>query len=210
MNPLYLVIEGNIGAGKSTLAGMISTQKNYTLLLEEFEDNSFLPKFYQEPDRYAFPLEMSFLSSRFNQLKGKLLKDSMFSPSIIADYGFFKNLVFARVTLNDDEFNLYQKMYHIIEEQIKVPEKILYLHNPISRLLKNIKDRGREYELSIKAEYLEKIEQGYIETFNWLKNETSIIMVDAGQLDFVKSTNDFNFLNKLLEKNLEKGIHRFL
>lgn len=210
MNPLYLVIEGNIGAGKSTLAGMISAQKNYSLLLEEFEDNSFLPKFYQEPERYAFPLEMSFLSSRFNQLKGKLLKDSMFSPSIIADYGFFKNLVFARVTLNDDEFNLYQKMYHIIEEQIKIPEKILYLHNPVSRLLKNIKERARSYEMSIKSDYLEKIEEGYMETFNSLKNETSIIMVDAGQLDFVKSIHDYNFLIKLLDKDLDKGIHRFL
>ena len=153
----YVVIEGNIGAGKTTLATRISEQFNARLILERFADNPFLPKFYDDPEKYSFPLELSFLASRYKQLKEELVPQDLFKSFTVADYYFMKSLVFASSTLKGDEYNLYRQIYHIIYSSLPKPDIYVYLHLTTENLLRNIKKRGRNYEKTITAEYLQKI-----------------------------------------------------
>jgi deoxyguanosine kinase len=153
----YIVIEGNIGAGKTSFATRLANDLNARLILEQYADNPFLPKFYDNPDRYSFPLELSFLAARYKQLAGELSQTNLFNPVTVADYYFVKSLIFARNTLPDDEFTLYRQLFDIIWQQLPKPSMYFYLHSPVERLLQNIKMRGREYEQNIKAEYLTKI-----------------------------------------------------
>jgi len=142
----YLVIEGNIGAGKTTLTKMIAEEYNARVVLEQFADNPFLPKFYDDPQRYSFPLELSFLAERYRQLNNELRAVSLFQPLVVADYFFMKSLIFAQNTLAQDEFNLYRQIFEIIYSSIPKPDLYVYLHLPVPRLIQNIKKRGREYE----------------------------------------------------------------
>jgi deoxyadenosine/deoxycytidine kinase len=202
----FIAIEGNIGAGKTTFASRISDDCNARLILERFEDNSFLPKFYKEPDIYAFPLEMSFLADRYQQLKERLAAQDLFKSFTISDYFIDKSLIFARNNLKTDEFNLYSRLFYIIGSLLPKPDLILYLYASIPKLLGNILSRGREYERSIQGSYLENIQRGYLSHFKTLKG-IPILIVDTGQRDFVKNEEDYLQLKKLLENKYLPGIH---
>lgn len=186
----YIVIEGNIGAGKTTLATMIAKEHNAKLILERFADNPFLPKFYDDPSRYSFPLELSFLADRYRQLKEELVEQDLFRSFTVADYYFMKSLVFASQTLEKDEFNLYRQIFHIIYGSLPKPDLFVYLHVPPERLLKNIAMRGREYEKSITTGYLAGIQESYF-TFFRQNPENKYLVLDIRDIDFVKRPEDY-------------------
>lgn len=204
----FIAIEGNIGAGKTSLATRISNDYNAKLILEQFEDNSFLPKFYEEPDKYAFPLEMSFLASRFQQLKDQLGPQDLFKSFTISDYFIIKSLIFARKTLAEDEYNLYTRFFNIIYQQLPKPDLLVYLYLETPKLQKNIHQRGRPYEQGIKDEYLDKIQHGYFE-FIKQQMDLRILVIDTNNLDFVNNESDYNKIARLIENDYSIGIHRF-
>jgi deoxyadenosine/deoxycytidine kinase len=178
------VIEGNIGAGKTSLASMIAEKHNARLILEQYADNPFLPKFYRDPDRYSFPLELSFLAARYNQLHKELTSPDLFQPLTVADYFFSKSLIFAKITLQIDEFNLYRQLFDIIHQQLPKPDLYVYLYVSIEKLVSNIRKRGRDYEKDIKPDYLERVQQGYFEYLRSLQDQ-KIIVLDMEHLDFI-------------------------
>ena len=180
----YVVIEGNIGAGKTTLASRIAEQFNAQLILEHFADNPFLPKFYSDPEKYSFPLELSFLASRYKQLKEELVPQDLFKSFSIADYYFMKSLVFAASTLTGDEYNLYRQIFYIIYGSLPKPDIYVYLHLSPERLLENIERRGRNYEKSITKEYLQKIQDSYFSFFKQ-NPENKYLVIDVNDIDFV-------------------------
>jgi len=187
----YVVIEGNIGAGKTTLASRISDQFNARLILEHFADNPFLPKFYNDPKQYSFPLELSFLASRYKQLKEELVPQDLFKSFSIADYYFMKSLVFAASTLTGDEYNLYRQIFYIIYGSLPKPDIYVYLHLNPDRLLQNIKSRGRNYEKSINREYLQKIQDSYFSFFKQ-NPENKYLVIDINGIDFVANKNHYS------------------
>lgn len=196
----YIAIEGNIGAGKTTLATKISEDFNGKLILEGFADNPFLPKFYKDQARYAFPLEMSFLADRYLQLSDDLAQFDLFKDFIVADYHIFKSLIFAKVTLGSDEFRLYKTMFDIIYKEMPKPGLYVYLYQNTERLLQNIKKRGRSYEQEIPAEYLDKINRGYLD---YIKSQTSlnVLIIDVSDYDFVENQEDYlSILEQIQEK----------
>ncbi|MFA6403813.1 MAG: deoxynucleoside kinase [Salinivirgaceae bacterium] len=162
----YIIIEGNIGAGKTSLATRMAEQYNGKIILEQFHDNPFLPKFYSNPERYSFSLELSFLAARYKQLNEEISSTDLFKSFTIADYYFVKSLVFARATLGDDEFNLFRQVFQIIYQQLPLPNLYVYLHSSPDRLLQNIALRGRDYEKSISLEYLDQIQKSYFSFLN--------------------------------------------
>ncbi len=189
----YVVIEGNIGAGKTTLARRISDQFNARLILEHFADNPFLPKFYSEPDKYSFPLELSFLASRYKQLKEELVSQDLFRAFTVADYYFMKSLVFAASTLQGDEYNLYRQIFYIIYGSLPRPDIYVYLHLNPDRLLDNIEKRGRNYETSITRDYLVKIQESYFSFFRQ-NPENRYLIIDINNIDFVASEEHYNLI----------------
>ena len=195
----YIAIEGNIGAGKTTLASKLAEDCNAKLVLERFADNPFLPKFYKDQSRYAFPLEMSFLADRYQQLSDDLAQFDLFKDFVVADYHIFKSLIFAKVTLQEDEFRLYKTMFDIIHKEMPKPDLYVYLYQNTARLLHNIKKRGRSYEQEIPAEYLEKINQGYLD---YIKTQTdlNVLIIDVSALDFVKKQADYVFLLEKIQQ----------
>ncbi len=199
----YIAIEGNIGAGKTTLANMIGEEYNARLVLERFIDNPFLPKFYKDKDRFAFPLEMSFLADRYQQLSDDIAQYNLFKNLIVSDYYIFKSLIFSQITLQKDEYNLYRRMFDVMYKEITKPDLYIYLYQNTDRLLENIKQRGRDYEKNIQADYLDKIHKGY---FNFIKTEQSLntLIIDVSDMDFVKNKQDYyNILKKIKNhKNL--------
>jgi deoxyadenosine/deoxycytidine kinase len=199
----YVAIEGNIGAGKTTLAAKIAEDCNAKLVLERFADNPFLPKFYKDQSRYAFPLEMSFLADRYQQLTDDLAQFDLFKDFVVADYHIFKSLIFAKVTLQEDEFRLYKTMFDIIYKEMPKPDLYVYLYQNTERLLSNIKKRGRSYEQEIPADYLEKINQGYLD---YIKTQTdlNVLILDVSDLDFVKNQEDYVFLLNEINKKIKK------
>jgi deoxyadenosine/deoxycytidine kinase len=186
----YIAIEGNIGAGKTSLAKLLSDQFNAKVVLERFADNPFLPKFYEDKERYAFPLEMSFLADRYQQLSDDLAQFDLFKNFIVSDYYIFKSLIFAQVTLSKDEYFLYRKMFDLMYKEITKPDLYVYLYQNTDRLLENIKKRGRNYEQNIEKTYLKKIQEGYS---NFIKTEQNlnVLTIDVSELDFVKNENDY-------------------
>ncbi|NHB67358.1 deoxynucleoside kinase [Perlabentimonas gracilis] len=204
----YLVIEGNIGAGKTTLTKMLADDLNARIVLEQFADNPFLPKFYNDPQRFSFPLELSFLAERYKQLNAELRASSLFQPLLIADYFFMKSLIFAQNTLAKDEFNLYRQIFEIIYSSIPKPDLYVYLHVPVDRLISNIKKRGRDYEQSITPEYLETIQQGYFEFFKQ-HPDYSFLIIDTSELDFVDNQDDYLLIRSaIFDKSHKKGVQR--
>jgi deoxyguanosine kinase len=201
----YITIEGNIGSGKTSLATMLAKDFNATLVLEQFADNPFLPSFYAEPKRYAFALELFFMAERFQQMKENT-GASLFSSLTISDYLFIKSLLFARITLTEEEFKLYQRLFNIIYSNLPEPELLVYLHCDVNRLMKNIAKRGREYEQKIPADYLKQIQETY---FEYLKSNTSmrILIVDVTELDFVNDASTYKRLKALVERDYKPGIH---
>ncbi len=198
----YIAIEGNIGAGKTTLANKIAEDFNAKTVLERFADNPFLPKFYKDQNRYAFPLEMSFLADRYQQLSDDLAQFDLFKDFIIADYHIFKSLIFAKVTLHEDEFRLYKTLFDIIYKEMPKPDLYIYLYQNTERLLQNIKKRGRNYEQEIPAEYLEKINQGYLDYIKSQQN-INILVIDVSERDFVKKQSDYVFVLQEIRKKIE-------
>jgi 2-amino-4-hydroxy-6-hydroxymethyldihydropteridine diphosphokinase len=195
----YIAIEGNIGAGKTSLANMISDDFNAKLVLERFADNPFLPKFYEDKERYAFPLEMSFLADRYQQLSDDLAQFDLFKNFIISDYYIFKSLIFAQVTLSKDEYLLYRKMFNLIYKEITKPDLYVYLYQNTDRLLENIKNRGRVFEQNIQADYLKKIHDGYM-GFITTQNDLNLLTIDVSEIDFVNNKEDYNYIiNKIKE-----------
>lgn len=186
----YIVIEGNIGAGKTSLVEMISQEFNAKPILERFKDNPFLPKFYKEPERYAFPLEMSFLADRYQQLLDDIGQYDLFKDFMIADYDRYKSLIFSQVTLQEEEFVLYKRLHEMMYRDIPQPDLYVYLYQNTERLLSNIKKRGRSYEKDISPDYLEKINQGYLD-FIKSQHQLNVKIIDISDLDFVKNREDY-------------------
>jgi deoxyguanosine kinase len=206
----YLVIEGNIGAGKTTLAKMIAEEYNAKLILEQFADNPFLPKFYNDPDRYSFPLELSFLAERYQQLNRELTSRDLFKPFNVADYYFMKSLIFAKSTLKQDEYNLYRQIFNIIYQSTPKPDLYVYLHLDVKRLLVNISRRGRDYEKGITEEYLLNLQKGYFDFFKQ-QNDISFLIIDTSNVDFVDNQEDYERIKSLIfNQKYEKGIHRIV
>jgi len=203
----YLVIEGNIGSGKTSLASRIARDHSTRLILERFADNPFLPKFYENQPRYAFPLELSFLADRYSQLKNDLANRELFHQQTVSDYLLSKSLIFASITLSDHELDLYQKLFNIINPNLPKPDLLLYLHKDVSNLKQNIRKRGREYEANIKDEYLEKIERGYWDFFK-KQPQLKIVVVDSNKLDFVSDEKDYDKIKELLQTDFVPGLHR--
>ncbi len=189
----YIAIEGNIGAGKTTLAGKISEDFNAKLVLERFADNPFLPKFYEDQARYAFSLEMSFLADRYQQLSDDLAQFDLFRDFVVADYHIFKSLIFSKVTLAEDEYRLYRKLFDIMYKDMRRPGLYVYLYQNTETLLHHIRMRGRSYEQDIKAEYLESINQGYLD---YIKSQTglNVLVIDVTDRDFVRNQHDYIWL----------------
>lgn len=204
----YIVIEGNIGAGKTTLSKMIAKEYNAKLILEQFADNPFLPKFYKEPDKYSFQLELSFLAERYQQLNQDLTSRDLFKPFTVADYYFMKSLIFARATLKEDEYNLYRQIFNIIYKSIPKPDLYVYLHIDVTNLKKNIAKRGRDYEKEIDAAYLTKIQEGYFDFFRQ-QNDIKYLVIDSNNMDFVENQEDYAKVKELIfEGNYSVGINR--
>ena len=206
INYNFIAIEGTIGAGKTSLASMLAEQYHTRLVLEQFEDNDFLPKFYRNPEKYAFPLELSFLASRFQQMRNEMALSDLFKPVTIADYFINKSLIFARKTLADDEYALYSRLFSIINLSLPKPDLLVYLYLNIERLQKNIQLRGRPYEQDIESQYLEKIQQGY---FEYIRQQTDmrILIIDANELDFVSFPEHYTRLAEIIMKPWPIGIH---
>ncbi|MFY8021506.1 MAG: deoxynucleoside kinase [Bacteroidia bacterium] len=202
----FIAIEGNIGSGKTSLAKQLAAELQARLVLEEFEDNSFLPKFYKDARRYAFPLEMSFLAARFNQLKGQLNEQDLFNKYTVSDYLFAKCLLFSKVNLDEDEYELYSKVFGIIQLQLRKPDLLVYIHNPIEKLLWQIKNRGRAYEQEISSDYLESLQTAYFEYLNQ-QNDQRILILDCSALDYVNREQDYLLIKEAISQNYEMGIH---
>lgn len=204
----YIVIEGNIGAGKTSLATMIANRFNARVLLEKFADNPFLPRFYKDPARYSFPLELSFLAERYMQMKEEMGSLEIFTPFTVADYYFSKSLIFASATLQDEEYKLYRQLFHIILNSLPRPDLYVYLHTDTDRLMKNIKSRGRDYEKGITPEYLNSIQAAY---FNYFRQNPDYryLVIDVGKIDFVTREEDFlKIIHEIFEKEHKIGVKR--
>ena len=197
----YIAIEGNIGAGKTTLASMMSADFNARLILERFADNPFLPKFYEDPKRFAFTLEMSFLADRYQRISDDLSQLDLFSDFIVSDYDIYKSLIFSKITLEPDEFKLYRTLFKLMYKDIAVPDLYVYLYQSSEQLKSNIKKRGRDYEQQIELEYLEKINSGYLE-FLKSQKEMRVKIIDITSRDFVSNRSDyFWLLNQIASKD---------
>ena len=210
MDIRYLVIEGNIGAGKTSLSKLIAERKKGKLFLEQYAENPFLPKFYENPERYSFPLALSFLADRYNQLKNSISSFDLFNELIVSDYFFMKSLIFSAHTLQEDEYKLYRQLFDIIYSTLPKPDLYVYLHKNTDLLLKNISKRGREYEKNISAEYLKGIENGY---FNFFKqqNQMKIVVIDTNNIDFVNNPADLDKIeNAIFNNDYEIGITRLI
>lgn len=202
----FLSVEGNIGAGKTTLTKMIANDFNAKLVLERFADNPFLPKFYEDQARYAFPLEMSFLADRYQQFTDDTSQFDLFKNFMVSDYDIFKSLIFAKVTLQKEEFELYKKVFNFMYKEVKKPDLYVYLYQGTERLLKNIKKRGRSYEQGISAEYLNNINRGYLDFIKSHPQQTSLL-IDLGDLDFVVNKNDYELILQEIENKLITILH---
>ena len=199
----FITIEGNIGAGKTTLAHLLSKHFNARLILEEFAENPFLPKFYENKQQYAFPLELFFMAERYKQLKELLQTKDLFHNITISDYLFTKCLLFAKINLAEQEFLLYQKLFDIINPQLIQPDLLIYLHAPISKLKENIKKRNRSYEQSISSDYLFSLQETYTEYIR--QHPVKTLFIDVSDADFLGNEKHFQTVLDALDKDYENG-----
>jgi deoxyguanosine kinase len=205
----FIAIEGNIGAGKTSLATKIAKQFDAKLILEQFEDNLFLSKFYDNPDKYGFTVELSFLAERYQQLINHLSNRDLFASFTISDYFFNKCLIFAKANLKDDEFGLYNKLFSIIHAQLPKPDLLVYLYLDIDRLKSNIKKRGREFEQNIAPHYLEKVQQNYFDYIRQQQQQRTLI-IDVNNLDFVANSKHYHTILEAIQGEYPVGISRLL
>lgn len=205
MNYHFITIEGNIGAGKTTLAHILAKHYNARLVLEGFADNPFLPKFYENPSQFAFPLELFFMAERYKQLKELIHTKDLFHQVTISDYLFSKCLLFAKVNLPEEEFRLYQRLFEIIHQQLVQPDILIYLHAPVQKLQSNIRRRNRSYEQAIPDEYLFNIQETY--THYIRQHNIKTLFVDAENADFLGNEKHVGAVLQALEKDYENGQH---
>ncbi len=205
MKYTFITIEGNIGAGKTTLANLLAERLNARLILEEFADNPFLAKFYDNPAQYAFSVELFFMAERYKQQKDLVGQQDLFRTLTISDYLFTKCLLFAKVNLPDDEFRLYQRLFDIMHHQMIQPELLIYLHSPVSKLQENIKKRNRPYEQNIQNDYLYNIQQTY--THYIKQHNMTTLFVDTSNADFIGNPKHLDTILDALEKEYEDGQH---
>jgi len=206
----YLVIEGNIGAGKTSFATMLAEETGSRLILEQFNDNPFLARFYEDPERYAFQLELSFLSERYHQIKTEMGHPDLFGQSVVSDYFLAKSFIFSKHNLKDDEMILFEKLFYIIQQQAPRPDLYVYLHLPVEKLMENIKKRGRSYEQNIKAEYLKEVQDGY---FGFFKSQTDlkILVIDTSEADFVNKKTDYQQIKNLIfDREFKPGMNMLI
>ncbi|MCK9403074.1 MAG: deoxynucleoside kinase [Chitinophagaceae bacterium] len=203
----FITVEGNIGAGKTTLTHLLAKHFNARLILEEFADNPFLPKFYENPSQYAFPLELFFMAERYKQLKDMIHTKELFQSVTISDYLFTKCLLFAKVNLPEEEFRLYQKLFDIIQQQLTFPDILVYLHAPVQKLQANIKKRNRAYEQGIADEYLFTLQETYTSYIK--QHNIKTIFIDASNADFVGNEKHLQVVIDALDKDYEDGQHYF-
>ncbi len=201
----FITIEGNIGAGKTTLAARLAEHLQAKLILEGFADNPFLPKFYAQPDQYAFPLELFFMAERYKQLKEMLTTRDLFTQYTVSDYLFIKSLLFAKMNLQEDEFSLYQKLFDIINPQLPQPDLLIFLNAPVNRLQQNIRKRNRSYEQQIPDAYLSRVHDMYMQFLR--QHAVRTLMIDTTKMDFLHSSEDFQALLTALENDYPAGIH---
>ena len=196
----FVAIEGNIGAGKTTLSKMLAGDLNAKLILEQFSDNPFLPFFYENPDRYAFSVELFFLTERHKQLQSELSQTDLFQHSFVSDYYFYKTLLFAKNNLNEEEYRLFQRLFHILQGNFRKPDLLVYLHRPVDQLLVNIKGRGREIEKDIDPDYLANIQQAYLDFF---RHQTAlpVLILELEDLDFVGESSNYERIIEQLQTN---------
>ena len=207
MQHQFLIIEGNIGAGKTTLSQLLAEDFGFKLLLEEFADNPFLPHFYQNPDRYAFPVELFFMTERHKQLQQELAQRDLFQEGIVADYIFYKTLLFARNNLNTEEYRLFQRLFNILNAAFPKPDLLVYLHRSVDRLMDNIRKRGRAFEQEIEPSYLQEIQQSYFEFFR-SNEQLPILIIDIENLDFLNNPEDYQKILDLINRPYRPGLHR--
>lgn len=205
MKYTFITIEGNIGAGKTTLAHLLSKHYNARLVLEQFADNPFLPKFYENPQQFAFPLELFFMAERFKQLKDLIQQKDLFQNLTISDYLFTKCLLFAKINLTEDEFRLYQRLFDIMYQQLIQPDILIYLHAPVNKLQQNIKKRNRPYEQKIANEYLFSIQETY--THYIRQHNIKTLFVDTSNADFLGNEKHLKAITDALEKEYPEGQH---
>ncbi len=201
----FITIEGNIGAGKTTLSKILAERLNAKLILEGFEDNPFLPRFYEKPDQYAFPLELFFMAERFKQLKEILASADLFQQITISDYLFVKCLLFSKVNLQEEEYKLYQRIFDIIHQQLVFPDILIYLHAPVNILQANIKKRNRGYEQNISDEYLLQLQDAYLTYIN--QHNLKTLFVDASNANFLEDERHVDTILQALEKDYTPGKH---
>jgi len=195
----YIAIEGNIGAGKTTLAKLLSKKLKARLVLEEFADNPFLEKFYEDQERFAFSVEMAFLADRYHQLSEIPSSGDLFQSYIVADYAPFKSLIFAQNNLSQDEFRLYREFWQMAFNKIRQPDLIIYLNRSYPSLQRNIHKRGRSYEQNLQTDYLERLTERYS---YYLKHfwDGEILRIDADEVDFLQSETAVNSLVTEIER----------
>lgn len=204
----FITVEGNIGAGKTTLTHLLAKHFNAKIILEEFADNPFLPKFYENPAQYAFPVELFFMAERYKQLKDMVhTQQDLFQSITVSDYLFTKCLLFAKVTLPEEEFRLYQKLFDIIHQQLVFPDILIYLHAPVHKLQANIKKRNREYEQQIPDEYLFNLQETYTSYIK--QHNIKTIFIDASNADFLGNEKHLQVVLDALEKDFDGGQHYF-
>ncbi|HMZ46321.1 MAG TPA: deoxynucleoside kinase [Chitinophagaceae bacterium] len=203
----FITVEGNIGAGKTTLTHLLAKHFNARIILEEFADNPFLSKFYDNPKQYAFPVELFFMAERYKQMKDMVHTKDLFQTVTVSDYLFTKCLLFAKVTLPEEEFRLYQKLFDIIHQQLLFPDILIYLHAPVQKLQENIKKRNREYEQQIKDEYLYNLQETYTSYIK--QHNIKTIFIDASNADFLGNEKHFQVVLNALEKDIDSGQHYF-
>jgi len=202
----YIAIEGNIGAGKTTLCKMLEEDLNCRLILEQFADNPFLPFFYENQERYAFPVELFFMTERHKQLQENLAQKNLFKELIVADYFFLKTLLFAKNNLSEEENRLFQRLFHILNSTFPKPELLVYLHRSVDNLLTNIKSRGRAYEQEISETYLLDIQNTYFEYFKTEKN-VPILIIDVDEINFLTSKEHYQMIVEAFGKKYNPGVH---
>lgn len=203
----FLVVEGNIGAGKTTLCELLARDFGCRLILERFADNPFLPYFYENPERYSFPVELFFMTERHKQLQEELRQGNLFKQCVLSDYFFLKTLLFAKNNLNLEEYRLFQRLFNLLNAAFPKPDLLVYLHRPVAQLLYNIQKRGRTFEQEISADYLTKIQQTYFDFFK-TKPTFPIIILDIEDVDFQNNEENYKVILSFVQQGYEPGVHR--
>lgn len=202
----HVAIEGNIGSGKTTLATMLANDLDARLVMEQFADNPFLPKFYSDPEKHAFPLELFFMAERYHQLKD-LKEQDLFKPQIVSDYFFIKSKLFAQNNLKKDEMQLFNRLFDIMLSSLSKPDLLVYLYSDIQRLKQNIKNRGRDFEQNISDDYLQKIQDKYLD-FLRKQSDFPVLLIDVTSVDFVADTNVYDKIRELISVEYSIGVNR--